>query len=59
MPSSLFRIQRSAENKIKDKIIRALKKNDKEAVKLAEEELKDLKKSFSEKDKGDSPEKTE
>jgi len=46
----------TAENKIKDKIIRALKKNDKEAVKLAEEELKDLKKNISAKDKENSTE---
>jgi len=37
----------TAESKIKDKIISALKKNDKEAVKLAETELKELRRSYS------------
>jgi hypothetical protein len=48
------RDQLAAENKIKDKIIKALKKNDKEAVKLAEDELKELRKNFSEKAKGEA-----
>ena len=37
----------AAESKIKDKIISALKKNVKEAVKLAETELKELRRSHS------------
>lgn len=49
----------TAEGKIKDKIISALKKNDKEAAKLAEEELKELRRSYSAAKDKEDPAQTE